>query len=133
MKKGLLFVLGLVLTVLMFNGCSGSSDDDSHSDNVKNSLIGIWETSMGSNWEYINIQPNGKMRYWWNYEMVATPSEDVGNEAYWAYDESTQSISMYTKNGYYSYTYKVVMNDDKQSWVGIGSNGRTYTFVKAKE
>ena len=133
MKKGLLFVLGLVLAVLMFSGCS-SSDDDSPSDTVKNSLIGIWETSMGSyNWKYINIQPNGKMRYWWNYKNVVTPSENVDNEACWTYDKYTQSISMYTKDGYYSYTYKVVMNEDKQSWVGKGSNGITYTFVKAKE
>jgi hypothetical protein len=60
------------------------------------------------------------------YHIVYNPQSN----AYWAFDETSQSISMYTEDGYYAFTYKVVMNNDLKSWVGIDSNGKTYTFVK---
>lgn len=40
---------------------------------------------------------------------------------------------MYTESGYYSYSFKVTMNDDKNSWVGIDTKGITYTFKRINE
>ena len=63
--------------------------------------------------------------YGWTY--------DPNYNAHWAFDETTNSISMYRDDGYYAFTYKVTMNDDHNSWVGVDSKGATYTFTRVEE
>ena len=146
----------LVILLPLFILCSCSSDDSVTS--VKSSLIGVWKTSMqSSNWGTIAIHPNGKLKYDYltksQLEQYTFNSEkgtyyyqwtgkngiiygveyDLNDNAYWAFDEATQTISMYTESGYYSYSFKVVMNDDKNSWVGTDAKGRIYTFKRIKE
>lgn len=142
-----------VLFVLVQNSCS-KDDDKNETLSVKNALVGAWETSMeSSNWKSISIESNGKMKYGymspkeleengWVYDEEKGIYELVEgmyyftyspkSNAYWAFDETTQSISMYTDDGYYAFTYRVVMNDDMKSWVGVDTQGKSYTFVKAK-
>lgn len=146
----------LVILLPLFILCSCSSDDSATS--VKSSLIGVWETSMqSSNWKTIAIHPNGKLKYdyltksqlvqytynsekgtycyqWTDKNGIIYGVEyDPNDNAYWAFDENTQTISMYTESGYYSYSFKVTMNDDKNSWLGTDAKGRTYTFKRIKE
>jgi hypothetical protein len=150
MRKNILFFLLGILPVLFFNSCS--KDEDSNSS-VKNSLIGAWKTSMSSsNWRSIYIAPNGNLKY--NYvtkeDLKKYTYDDKTNtyhyssdgygwtydpnyNAHWAFDETTNSISMYRDDGYYAFTYKVTMNDDHNSWVGVDSKGATYTFTRVEE
>jgi hypothetical protein len=151
MKKNVLFFLLGILPVLFFNSCS--KDEESNS-NVKSSLIGAWKTSMSSsNWRSIYIAPNGNLKY--NYvtkeDLKKYTYDDKTNtyhyyssdgygwtydpnyNAHWAFDETTNSISMYRDDGYYAFTYKVTMNDDHNSWVGVDSKGATYTFTRVEE
>ncbi len=146
MKKNVLFFLLGILPVLFFNSCS--KDEESNSS-VKSSLIGAWKTSMSSSyWRSIYIAPNGNLKY--NYvtkeDLKKYTYDDKTNtyhgygwtydpnyNAHWAFDETTNSISMYTDDGYDAFTYKVTMNDDHNSWVGIDSKGATYTFTRVEE
>ena len=150
MKKNVLFFLLGILPVLFFNSCS--KDEESNSS-VKSSLIGAWKTSMSSsNWRSIYIAPNGNLKY--NYvtkeDLKKYTYDDKTNtyhyssdgygwtydpnyNAHWAFDETTNSISMYRDDGYYAFTYKVTMNDDHNSWVGVDSKGATYTFTRVEE
>ena len=150
MRKNILFFLLGILPVLLFNSCS--KDEDSNSS-VKNSLIGAWKTSMSSsNWRSIYIAPNGNLKY--NYVTKENLKKYTYDEktntyyylsdgygwtynpeynAHWAFDETTSSISMYTDDGYYAYSFKVTMNDDHNSWVGVDSKGNTCTFTRVEE
>jgi hypothetical protein len=149
MKKIISVLFIGVLVVLFLHSCS---KDGEESMSLKVCLVGAWKTSMeSSNWKSINIEPNGTMKYGYMsnkeledqgyvyeeeegvYHLISGIYHIVYNpqsNAYWAFDETSQSISMYTEDGYYAFTYKVVMNKDFKSWVGIDSNGKTYTFVK---
>ena len=150
MRKNVLFFLLGILPVLFFNSCS--KDEDSNSS-VKNSLIGAWKTSMSSSsWRSIYIAPNGNLKYSYvtkenlkkyTYDEKTNTyyysSDGYGwtynpeYNAHWAFDETVNSISMYTDDGYYAYSYKVTMNDDHNSWVGVDSKGNTYTFTRVEE
>lgn len=171
MKKNLLVFLRTLLFAAMVPSLSlilvscdpesGNEDDGSTSGatpelSVKTALIGAWNTSMeSSNWQSINIEPNGTMKYGY---MSAEELEEKGyvfdeeegvyekvdgmyrvtynplSNAYWAFDEVSHTISMYTENGYYAFTYKVIMNDDYNSWAGVNLiSGKTYSFVKKHE
>ena len=149
MKKIIATILVGVLVVMFLDSCSKDNEEPM---SVRFALIGSWNTSMeSSNWKSINIEPNGTMKYGYmsdkelkNKGYVYNEEEGVYNlidgmyhviynpksNAYWVFDENSQSISMYTESGYYTFTYKVVMNKDLNSWIGIDSNGKTYTFVK---
>ena len=143
MRKNILFFLLGILPVLFFNSCS--KDEDSNSS-VKNSLIGAWKTSMSSsNWRSIYIAPNGNLKYSYvtkenlKYDEKTNTYYYYGGtynpeyNAHWTFDETVNSISMYTDDGYYAYSYKVTMNDDHNSWVGVDSKGNTYTFTRVEE
>jgi hypothetical protein len=149
MKKFIASLFMGFLGLILFSSCS---EDNEETLSVKTALIGAWNTSMeSSNWKSINLEPNGTMKcgymspkeleekgYLFNeeegvykliegmYLLTYSPQSN----AYWAFDEASQTISMYTESGYYAFTYKVVMNNDLKSWVGIDSTGKTYTFVK---
>lgn len=140
----------MLLPLLMFFSCKSN---DEGSSSVKSSLVGAWKTSIDSSpWKSIKINPNGKMRYgyvtkaalekytynsetgtyiysWDNCSVEYDPSDN----AFWTYNETTQTISMYREDGYYSFTYKVTMSDDKNSWVGVDAKGKTYTFIRIEE
>ena len=149
MKKIISVLFLGVLVACSLNSCS---NDNEEATSLKFALVGAWKTSMeSSNWKSINIEPNGTMKYGYMskeeleqegyvydeeegvYDLIEGMYHIVYNpqsNAYWAFDETSQSISMYTDSGYYAFTYKVVMNNDLKSWVGIDSTGKTYTFVK---
>ena len=149
MKKIISVLFLGVLVACSLNSCS---NDNEEATSLKFALVGAWKTSMeSSNWKSINIEPNGTMKYGYMskeeleqegyvydeeegvYDLIEGMYHIVYNpqsNAYWAFDETSQSISMYTESGYYAFTYKVVMNNDLKSWVGIDSTGKTYTFVK---
>lgn len=155
MKRLVYLLWVMILPLLMF--CSCSSNDEEESSCVKTLLIGVWKTSMeSSNWKTIRISPNGGLKYGYrtqeqlknytydkdsntyvySWEENGVPYGiiyDPADNAHWAFDETTQSISMYRDDGYYAYTYKVTMNENKNSWIGIDSDGRTYTFVRIEE
>ena len=150
MKKTFFVILLGMLSLALFDSCS--KDDDS-SSSVKNSLIGAWKTSMSSsNWRSIYIAPNGNLKYSYvtkenlkkyTYDEKTNTyyyssdgygwTYDPDYNAHWAFDETTNSISMYTDDGYYTYSYKVTMNDDRNSWVGLDAKGKTYTFTRIEE
>lgn len=155
MKKYLLLSLTIILSILTLSSCSSDNGEEKSSNNIKKTLIGVWKTSMeSSNWRYVYIRPNGDIYYdndspeysekygykWDNNKGVFTyvgketdtypPTIALDINAHWAYDESTQSISMYRDDGYYAYTYKVVMSDDGNSWAGVDKNGKTFSFVR---
>ena len=150
MKKFITTLFVGFLGLVLLNSCS---EDNEEPMSVKTALIGAWNTSMESfNWKSINIESNGTMKYGY---LSAEELEEKGyvydtaegiykqidgmylvtynpkSNAYWAFDEASQTISMYTEDGYYAFTYKVVMNDGFNSWAGVDLvNGRTYSFVK---
>lgn len=155
MKKYLLLSLTIILSILTLSSCGNDNEEEKSSNSIKKTLVGVWKTSMeSSNWRYVYIRPNGVLYYdnnspefyeKYDFKWDNTKGEFiyVGNEpdkflptatpdgkANWAYDESTQSISMYRDDGYYAYTYKVVMSDDSNSWAGVDKNGKTFSFVR---
>lgn len=150
MKKFITTLFVGFLGLVLLNSCS---EDNEEPMSVKTAHIGAWNTSMeSSNWKSINIESNGTMKYGY---LSAEELEEKGyvydaeegiykqidgmylvtynpkSNAYWAFDEASQTISMYTEDGYYAFTYKVVMNEGFNSWAGVDLvNGRTYSFVR---
>lgn len=148
-----------ILPAFIFISCSEDEVFDPSSPKaVKKALIGAWTTSIkSSNWKTIEIRPNGGLKYNYYTKDKLLPSYygckydeknntysfydenynswtyDPESNAHWVFDESTQSISMYTDDGYYTYTFKVVMADDTKSWVGITQSGETAPFIKIEE
>ena len=118
MKKFITTLFVGFFGLVLLNSCSEYNEEPM---SVKTALIGEWNTSMReSNWKSINLKQNGTMEYGYDRD-----------NAYWAFDEASQTISMYTKDGYYAFTYKVVMSDGFNSWAGVDLvNGRTYSFVR---
>ena len=151
-KKILLLVAITLVFILSVGFVSCGSDNDDVTVNTQ--LIGLWKTSMGSsNWKYILLQNDGNMYYGGNAENIDrevtvsmepvvngnTPNSSVivgdkkAPNAHWSYNDSEQTISMYTDNGYYAFTYKVNMSVDGKSWAGYDSaSGRTYSFIKVE-
>lgn len=113
-------------------------------------------------WSTIRISPNGRLKcyyktkselekytydstqnmyYLYDYpEAGTTPSTtyivsqyDPTDDAYWAFDEVNQTVSMYREGNSDAYTFKVIMSDDKNSWAGVDSEGKTYSFVRIEE
>ena len=71
----------------------------------------------------MTINSNGEIFY-----SVLEASEPV---AKWTFNETDQTISMFTDDGYYAYTYKVSMSEDGKSWAGFDQgNNKTYSFTK---
>ena len=153
--KRISIILIALFPILFFCSCSKDDNvvDPNSPQGIKIALIGAWRTSMASsNWKIISIRPNGELKY--DYVTKENLKEYTFNEntntyyyskdgyaweydpksnAHWTYDESIQSISMYRDDGYYTFTYKVIMADDQKSWVGVDSKGNNYTFVKIEE
>lgn len=139
MKKVTLWSM-LMLAVLMLpmlSGCGDDGDGSSNSGDIKAQLVGIWKTSMSSsNWKYIKLEPNGTLIY---AQSINNLQEKIGyasmyNNAFWSYNASDNTISMYTDDGYYAFTYKVNMAADGKSWAGYttSNNSKTYTFIKVE-
>jgi hypothetical protein len=138
MKKNKIWSFILVLLATMIIACSGDDNNNSSSSNggnIKAQLIGIWKTSMSdNNLRYIKLEANGKLLF----SVSATGLKEIinntssnSNKAFWSYNESENTISMYT-GGSYSYTCKVNMAADGKSWTGydISNSSKTYTFIK---
>ena len=132
-KSNYLSVL-LVLGLFPFLFACSSSDDD---NSVKNQLVGVWRTTMDiSNWKVIQLEANGKIHYgmWQDKDGVPHYDDLEGKpDALWIYSEQDQIISLYTTNGYYSFTYKVSMSSDGRGWTGTpvsGKNTMAITFTK---
>lgn len=138
------------------NTTGGNTSTTTTTSSIKYSLVGTWKTSIPNSyanksaWETIHISVNGELKYGYiqkaelaNYEYneknntyymrddytiwgYYTPSAN----AYWAYDEATNTISMYDNEGSAAFSYKVNMNDDKNSWAGIDAQGKTVSFIR---
>ena len=129
MKK-ILILLFAVLAQTFMTSCN---NDDGSEASIKQKLVGIWKTSMSSsNWRVIELKSDGSIHYhmWVNEKGEIWSYSKVGTGAYWSYNENDQTISMYSDDGYYAYTYKVNMSDDGKSWAGytINSKGSTITI-----
>ena len=114
-----------VVSVFVLNSCSSDDNDDPNVD-----FYGVWRTGgiYSRSWRYICIRPNGVVAY----SDYNQPSDF--NIAHWAYDKTTQIISMYRDDGYYAFAFKVIMSDDKKSWSGISTtDGKACSFVKVAE
>ena len=114
---------------LSYSSCS--KDDN---DSVKDKLVGVWNTSMrSSNWKCIELKSNGDL----SYEVKVDNDgyiqySDLADEAHWIYDENEKIISMFTPDGYYSFSYTVNMASDGNSWTGIDSSGKTVSFTRVQ-
>lgn len=159
MKKYLLLFFLIVSTIITLSSCSSSNDVDPKSpEGIKSALVGVWKTTMSSsNWRTIYIMPGGKLKYeyitkdklknytynketgLYTYEWEDELGEtyvykyDPSPDGYWTFDNNTQSIYMYSNDEYYKYAYKVVMNDDQNSWVGTNNKDRIDTFTRIEE
>lgn len=122
--------LSLMLISVLISACfvSCSSDDD---QSVRSQLVGLWETSMSSsNWRRIEIKADGTLLYCVGLKDGKPNYDDVGS-ARWSFNEKDQTISMYTDDGYYAFTYKVSMATNGKSWAGYSeSSGKTFSFTK---
>ena len=80
--------------------------------------------------EYYVYNEEDKLYYYtWN---GYSGSYDPQPNANWAFDENTMTLSMFTNDGYYAYTFTITMSDDHKSFTGVDTKGKTYTFVKAE-
>ena len=135
-NKILSMMLFAVMMLSMMVSCGGDDDNSDISDmsnmSVKNQLVGVWETSLSSlNWKHILINSDGTLYYSVSVDKKkGIAYYSAGNRAHWAFNEQTQTISMYTDDGYYRSTYSVNMAADGNSWAGITSKGGTDTFVR---
>ena len=112
-----------------------SNDDDSKS--VRQQLVGVWKTSMSSsNWKQIELVSDGTLHYGLKINSNGEYSyNSLDESSHWSYNESEQTISMYSDDGYYAYTYKVNMADDGNSWAGYeikSDKTKTYTFTRVE-
>jgi len=146
--KGIRFLSMMMLVALLLPLMTACGGDDELS--TRQQLVGLWKTSMSSsNWKYIKLLNNGGMYYgssaeYIDYEVTSwissgpngtTSGSTVGDKkapnAHWSYNESAQTISMYTDDGYYSFTYRVSMANDAKSWAGYNEkSGTTYSFIR---
>ncbi len=67
--------------------------------------------------------------YYYGSNIVAYNPEPNAN---WAFDDKTRTLSMFTDDGYYAYTFTITMSEDRNSFTGIDTKGQTYTFVRAE-
>lgn len=140
MKKSVILSVLLVLGVfpLLF-ACSSSDDDNS----VKNQLVGVWKTTItSSNWKVIQLEANGKLHFGMKLDEDGVPhyselESSTYHEALWIYSEQDQIISLYSTDGYYSYTYKVSMSSDGKGWTGTPVSGsgstKAVTFTRIEK
>ena len=129
----------LVLLATMIIACGGDDDNNnssSNSGNIKTQLVGIWKTSMSNtNWKFIKLETNGTLLFSRSSkelkEIINNPSVN-STKAFWSYNGSDNTISMYTDGGSYAFTYKVNMAADGKSWAGYdtSNSSKTYSFVK---
>ena len=145
MKKEMLFLVSIaIFTMVCFGSVSCSSNDDA---SVKHQLVGIWKSTVRtSNWRVIELESNGTVHYGMTidddgyiyYSITESMEPDPDSPfkpssvtGHWIYNETDQTISMYTDDGYYSFTYKVSMSEDGKSWVGYDQGkDKTYSFTK---
>lgn len=128
-----LMMLLVVASCFIFTSCG---DDDEVS--VGQQLVGVWKTSMDySNWKCIELKSDGSLVY----GLGITDDGEIKYPNYfsgghWIYDDTEHTISMFTADGYYAFTYKVNMAKDGKSWTGYTTNSsgrtQTYTFIKVK-
>ena len=130
MKKYIILLFAVMAQTFMIS----CNNDDEPEASIKQKLVGIWKTSMSSsNWRVIELKSDGSIHYalWLNDngEIWCYGSKRV--DAHWSYNENDQTISMYSDDGYYTYTYKVNMSDDGKSWAGYTiSKGSTVSFTR---
>ena len=126
--KFLSTILLAVMTMSTMIACSGSDDEDSSS--ITKQLVGIWRTSMTSiNWKYIDIKADGSLIYGRYYGEGKIGESRNGN---WIYNETDQTITLYSISADYNYVYKVSMAKDGNSWNGYDTAGKTYSFIRVE-
>lgn len=124
----------IVMVVFCFGFASCSNDEEA---SVRQKLVGIWKSSVRtSTWRVIEIKSDGSLRYnmWVNDKGEIWGYSKVGTDARWSYNEQDQTISMYSDDGYYGFTYKVNMAEDGKSWAGYTTDdkGKTTTISFTK-
>ena len=135
----ILIVMATTIIACSGDDGNGNGNGSSNSGNIKAQLIGVWKTSMTNyDWKYIKLEANGKMLFAGSVkelkELISNTSAN-STKAFWSYNGSDNTISMYTEGGYYAYTYKVNMAADGKSWAGYDSSNssKTYTFIKIND
>jgi len=133
MKRKVMMIMLLLPFTWLVMACS--NDDDSKS--VRQQLVGVWKTSMSSsNWKQIELVSDGTLHYGLKINSNGEYSyNSLDESSHWSYNESEQTISMYSDDGYYAYTYKVNMADDGNSWAGYeikSDETKTYTFTRVE-
>lgn len=133
MKRKVIMIMLLLPFTWLVMACS--NDDDSKS--VRQQLVGVWKTSMSSsNWKQIELVSDGTLHYGLKINSNGEYSyNSLDESSHWSYNESEQTISMYSDDGYYAYTYKVNMADDGNSWAGYeikSDKTKTYTFTRVE-
>lgn len=133
MKRKVMMIMLLLPFTWLVMACS--NDDDSKS--VRQQLVGVWKTSMSSsNWKQIELVSDGTLHYGLKINSNGEYSyNSLDESSHWSYNESEQTISMYSDDGYYAYTYKVNMADDGNSWAGYeikSDKTKTYTFTRVE-
>ena len=135
----ILVVMATTIIACSGDDGNGSSNGSSNSGNIKAQLIGVWKTSMTNyDWKYIKLESNGTLLFSGSVkelkELISNTSAN-STKAFWSYNGSDNTISMYTEGGYYAYTYKVNMAADGKSWAGYDSSNssKTYTFIKIND
>ena len=133
MKRKVIMIILLLPISWLAMSCSKNDDEKS----VREQLVGVWETSMrSSNWKKIELVSDGTMHYNLYISSEGRYSyNSLDVSSHWSYNESEQTISMYSDDGYYAFTYKVNMAEDGNSWAGYeitSGNTKTYTFTRVK-
>lgn len=133
-KKFGKYVILFVVATLCVSFISCSKDDE---DSVRNQLVGFWYTSISSsNWRVIELKSNGVVYYSLHLDENGIPLEDSTYKANWSYNDQEHTISMYTVDGYYTFTYTVNMASDGNSWAGYTTNSKgattTVSFTRIK-
>ena len=113
---------------ISFTSC-GSDDEPS----VREQLVGVWKATMSSsNWKVIELKADGILEYSVQIKDDGSIAySSISDKAHWIYNESDQTITMYTEDRYYNFIYVVSMANDGNSWNGHdSSSGKTYSFIK---
>lgn len=111
---------------------SCSSEESNPTKIVKDKLIGTWKiiscsSSYSKNFTYIMFLDNGQCYY------SKEPSFDMEWVCNWAYSSESNSLRIYSNDGYYSYDLKFEFMENGD-WIGTEqlSNGKTITYIYGK-
>ena len=136
MKRIIGNFMAMFCVAILCLGIASCSKDDSKETSVKEQLIGIWQNKLdnvpSSEFDYIELKSDGTFLcdLHPHYTEKNTLENYHNHNGIWIYDEKEHTLAMTRSDGYWTYTFKIVMSDDGNTWSGYYTrkSGETVTI-----